>query len=214
MTSASPNARRKSFSTFTPVSVRSAEGVTLENVTEAAGSCLPILPLNARAVLPVSLYAEVSRLHLLPVKSFAANAALSVCVMVASASMWPPGTLMRTGVGFPLESNGRFDQSIQQNLSAYGPVAPSPDCLQSRTVRPPVSSAVVVTAPVVSDAALAVPASPAPNVDAATRPAMSLVRNPIFFSCPFLICSFAMPRHRRTRGWPCGRRTRGRRTRP
>ena len=71
MTSASPNARRKSFSTFTPVSVRSAEGVMLENVTEAAGSCLPILPLNARAVLPVSLYAEVSRLHLLPVKSFA-----------------------------------------------------------------------------------------------------------------------------------------------
>ena len=188
MTSASPNARRKSFSTFTPVSVRSAEGVTLENVTEAAGSCLPILPLNARAVLSVSLYAEVSRLHLLPVKSFAANAALSVCVMVASASMWPPGTLMRTGVGFPLESNGRFDQSIQQNLSAYGPVAPSPDCLQLRTVRPPVSSAVVVTAPVVSDAApfvstaLAVPASPAPNVDAATKPAMSLVKNPILFS--------------------------------
>lgn len=114
--------------------------------------------------------------------------------MVASASMWPPGTLMRTGVGFPLESNGRFDQSIQQNLSAYGPVAPSPDCLQSRTVRPPVSSAVVVTAPVVSDAApvvsaalaapaastaLAVPARPAPNVDAATKPAISLVRNPI-----------------------------------
>ena len=53
---------------------------------------------------------------------------------------------------------------------------------------------VVVTAPVVSDAApvvsaalaapaastaLAVPARPAPNVDAATKPAISLVRNPI-----------------------------------
>ena len=149
MTSASPNARRKSFSTFTPVSVRSAEGVMLENVTEAAGSCLPILPLNARAVLPVSLYAEVSRLHLLPMKSFAANAALLVCVMVASASICPPGTLMRTGIGSPVRLNGRFDQSIQQKLSAYGPVAPSPDCLHSRTVRPAASSATVLTVPLV-----------------------------------------------------------------
>ena len=67
MTSASPKASWKSFSTFTPVSVTSADGVIFENATEATGSCPPILPLNARAVPPVSLYAEVSRLHLLPV---------------------------------------------------------------------------------------------------------------------------------------------------
>ena len=36
-------------------------------------------------------------------------------------------------------------------------------------------------APVVSTAP-AVPANPAPNVDAATKPAMSLVKNPILFS--------------------------------
>ena len=107
---------------------------------------------KARAVLPVSLYAGISRLHLLPVKSFAVNAALSVCATVASASICPPGTLMRTGIGSPVRFNGRFDQSIQQNLSAYGPVAPSPERLHSRTTRPAASSATVFTLPSVSDA--------------------------------------------------------------
>ena len=56
---------------------------------------------------------------------------------------------MRTGIGSPVRLNGRFDQSIQQKLSAYGPVAPSPDCLHSRTVRPAASSATVLTVPLV-----------------------------------------------------------------
>ena len=60
---------------------------------------------------------------------------------------------MRTGIGSPVRLNGRFDQSIQQNLSAYGPVAPSPDCLHSRTVRPAASSDTVFTFPSVFDSA-------------------------------------------------------------